>query len=273
MTIYDKYRELVSRLADKYKIEAIKDVFFPRFYFGGQPKDSEFICVQLEDGSCGISFVLLPDTAVESYSVAASLNYQGMSPLDLANGFGSEDPVENMIGLAAVNSICQSVMRKANYVPDKAADSIGVSRINEDDHVGMVGLFQPLIKRITDTGARLTILEQNQSLVTKYPDYNITTDIGELRRCGKILCTSTVVFNNTLDSILDNSPRKARISIIGPTAGYFPDPLFERGVDFVGGTYIEDGDLFMNRLREQLRWGDAVRKISFSHDHYNGLPI
>lgn len=270
--IYSRFRDLVSHLARKNEVGVIKDIFFPKFYLGGQPNDSEFFCIQLEDGSCGISFVLLPDHAIQRYAMAASSDYQGTPLLDLVNGFGSVDPVTNMIGLAAVNAVCQSVMRQTGYPLDTATDSVGELRINGMDHVGMVGLFRPIIKEILETGAQLTILEQNQSLILKYPEYNITTNVEELRQCGKILCTSTVVYNNTLDSILDNCSQNARISIIGPTAGYFPDPLFDQGVDFVGGTFIEDGDLFMKNLRDKTKWGISAKKISFSRHDYKGLP-
>ena len=32
---------------------------------------------------------------------------------------------------------------------------------------------------------------------------------------------------------------------VGPTAGYFPDPLFARGVDVVGGRAVKNGDIVM----------------------------
>lgn len=63
----------------------------------------------------------------------------------------------------------------------------------------------------------------------------------------------------------------ALVSIIGPTAGYFPDPLFNRGVDVVGGRVVKDGELFFQLLTEQKRWGEATRKTCFQKMTYNGI--
>ncbi|MBW2635814.1 MAG: hypothetical protein JRE14_17240 [Deltaproteobacteria bacterium] len=47
-----------------------------------------------------------------------------------------------------------------------------------------------------------------------------------------------------MDQILAHCSPDAFVSIIGPTAGYFPDPLFFRGVDVVGGRVVKNGALY-----------------------------
>jgi uncharacterized protein (DUF4213/DUF364 family) len=79
------------------------------------------------------------------------------------------------------------------------------------------------------------------------------------------------VLNNTLDEILAHCPPDAFVSIIGPTAGYFPDPLFARGVDVVGGRVVKNGELLLKRLAEKRRWGDATQKTCFQKKTYVGL--
>jgi uncharacterized protein (DUF4213/DUF364 family) len=97
-----------------------------------------------------------------------------------------------------------------------------------------------------------------------------TTDASRLRTCNKILCTSTTVLNNSLDEILAHCSPEAFVSIIGPTAGYFPDPLFARGVDVVGGRVVRDGALFLRLLADRRPWGDATQKICFQKKTYRG---
>jgi uncharacterized protein (DUF4213/DUF364 family) len=77
--------------------------------------------------------------------------------------------------------------------------------------------------------------------------------------------------NNSLDDILGHCALDAWVSIIGPTAGYFPDPLFKRGVDVVGGRVVKDGELFLQLLRQQKRWGKATQKICFQKKTYGGI--
>lgn len=273
MSIYESFAEMISRLNVVYEIPNIHSVFFPPFYPGGQPKESEFMAVMLESKTVGISYVLLPDTGMADYNRLSSSDFEGQSPVDLALKFGSDDEIENMIGLAALNAICQQVIVNSCYSMDISTDSLGLIDIEKGDRVGMVGFFYPLIKRVEQKRAELVIIEKDPKYVEKYPQYKVTMDPSFLLDCNKVLCTSTTVFNNTIDDIISNCSPDAFISIIGPTAGYFPDPLFEKGVNVVGGTLVKDGELFMKFIAAKERWGPATQKFCFSRDNYAGLPV
>ena len=136
----------------------------------------------------------------------------------------------------------------------------------------MVGFLPPLVKAINKCGAELIVIEKNKKFIGKFPELNISLDPLNLKTCNKVLCTSTTVLNNTLDEVLDNCAADATISIVGPTAGYFPDPLFERGVDVVGGTFVKDGDLFFELLKEGKRWSPATQKFCLQKENYQGIP-
>jgi len=135
----------------------------------------------------------------------------------------------------------------------------------------MVGLFRPLIKTIEKAGAELIIIEKNELLIKKFPHLPITLDLTKLSNCNKILCTSTTILNNSLDEILGHCLPDTFISIIGPTAGYFPDPLFARNIDVVGGRVVKDGELLLQLLAERKRWGDATQKICFRKETYTSI--
>jgi uncharacterized protein len=273
MTIYQEFQKIVPQLAAQYTIPTISDIYFPPFFKGGQPKEFEFIALKLESGACGISFVLLADEELENYQAMARSSFLKADPVTLSGDFGSRDPVKNMLGLAALNAICQHVMKSSRYSLDFTSDSLGLLNIEKGQRVGMVGLFRPLIKRVESLGADLIIFEQKETLIHKYPQYNITLDPTLLKDCDSVLCTSTTVYNNTLDNVLTHCSPSALVSVIGPTAGYFPDPLFSRGVDVVGGTLIKDGQSFMQHLRDQTRWGDSTAKFCFKKSQYEGLPL
>jgi uncharacterized protein (DUF4213/DUF364 family) len=178
-----------------------------------------------------------------------------------------------MLAMAALNAACSHIMRSGRVELDTATDSLGLLDITAADHIGMVGFFAPLTGRIEACGARLTVIELDDSYRKLYPHIHVTLDTAELNGCNKVLCTSTVVYNNTLDSILDNCRPDAFISVVGPTAGFLPDPLFARGVDVVGGTLIHDGAAFMRLLAEKQRWTGARRKICFQKKTYRGLNL
>jgi uncharacterized protein (DUF4213/DUF364 family) len=140
--------------------------------------------------------------------------------------------------------------------------------IEDGDRVGMVGFFPPLLKYLRGSNAELVIIEKNQQLVERYPNLHVTLDVTALNRCNKVLCTSTTLLNDTLDEVLLHCKTAEHISVLGPTAGYFPDPLFARGVDVLGGRMIKDGMLLLQLVAERKRWGDATQKLCFQACHY-----
>lgn len=271
MSLKDEFRYMVSAITSKFSIPKISDMFFPPFHLGGQPKSAEFMALALDSGAVGVSYVLLPDEKMEEYNALQPSDFIGKYPDAFALEFGDEAPIKNMVGLAALNAICQHIIKQTDFSLDFATESLGLLSVTKGDKVGMVGFFSPLIKIIKDNDAELIIIEKKEDLIRQFPELHITLDTTELKQCNKILCTSTTVFNNTLDNVLANCAPDAMVSIIGPTAGYFPDPLFKRGVDVVGGTLIKDGGLFLRLIAEEKRWGPATQKFCFQKSNYSGV--
>jgi uncharacterized protein (DUF4213/DUF364 family) len=271
MSLKNEFKKLITELATKFTLPPIVDIFLPPFHIGGQPKDAQFMAIGLEGGAVGVSYVLLPDKKMEEYTALQSPDFVGKSPRRFALEFGHDDPIKEMIGLAAINAVCQHVMRNTDFAVDSATDSLGLLAVSEGDRVGMVGLFYGLIKTIKEAKAELVVIEKNEQLIQKYPDLPITMDATQLGKCNKVLCTSTTIMNNSLDEILAQCSPDAFVSIIGPTAGYFPDPLFARGVDVVGGRIVKNGELFLQQLAEKKRWGDATQRTCFQKETYTGI--
>jgi uncharacterized protein (DUF4213/DUF364 family) len=271
MSLKNEFRKMVNELATKFTLPPIANIFFPPFYKGGQPKDAQFMAISLEGGATGISFVLLPDEKMEEYTALQPQAFVEKNPRGFALEFGNDDPVKEMISLASINAICQHVMRETKFAVDSATDSLGLLSVSPGDRVGMVGLFLGLIKTIKKAGAELVVIEKNDQLIQKFPHLPITRDATKLSTCNKILCTSTTLLNHSLDEILAHCSPDAFVSIIGPTAGYFPDPLFARGVDVVGGRVVKNGASFLQLLAERKRWGEATQRTCFQKKTYAGI--
>jgi hypothetical protein len=272
MRIKAEFRKMITELAARFSPPPIADVFFPPFHKGGQPKDAQFMAIRLEGGATGISFLLLSDESMDEYAVLQPSDFVGKDPQGVALEFGGEDPVKEMIALGALNAVCQHVMRATEFEIESAPDPLGLLSVAAEDRIGMVGLFLGLTKAIKKAGAELVVIEKKEKLIEEFPDLPITTDPSKLSTCNKVLCTGTTLLNNSLDDILSHCSPDAFVSIIGPTAGYFPDPLFARGVDVVGGRVVKNGEVFLQRLAERKRWGDATQTTSFRKATYPGLP-
>lgn len=272
MLISEEFREIIIKLSNEFPIPKISRIFFPHYSEFKPSKKEKFMAMGLESGAVGLSYTLMPEPHEEEYDNLKESYFIGQNPVDIALKFGkSNDPIKNMLGLAAINSICQHILKITKFNLDFTTNSIGLFSISKGDHVGMVGLFNPLLQIIKESGAELIVIEKKENLIKRFPDLNITLDPRELRHCNKILCTASTILNNTLDEIIKNCPPDSKISVIGPTAGFLPDPLFKRGVDVVGGTFIYNADQFFKILEQKKRWGLTTKKYCFQKEIYQGF--
>ena len=264
-------REMAVSLSRSHVIPVIEEFFIPDPFEPGAHGRAEFLVMLLSGGAAGISYLLLPESHREEYRALRPGSIAGRPPADILRDYSGDGPVDAMISLAAVNAVCQHVMRTSPAPLDHATDSLGLMNIRDGDRVGMVGFFAPLMKYLHAVKAELVIIEKDKTLMKKNPGLPITMDPSELRGCTKVLCTSTTVLNNSLDEILGHCAGADHITVLGPTAGFYPDPLFRRGIHVLGGRYVSDGALLMSRIRKGERWGDATKKLCFVKDTYRSI--
>jgi len=208
--------------------------------------------VEREDGSLGLSYVLLDDSLAALAGGQSALELPGADAMALAAGWRVGCGAAAMLGFAAVNALSRHLFDRAGFVPPVAPDSIGGLDPQPGEHFGMVGFFRPLVTQVTARGARLTVLKLRPDLAGEHPGFTVTLNPHDLQDCDKVLSTSTVLLNHTLDAVLANCRRARRIALIGPGAGCLPEVLFEAGVTTVGGTWITDPAGFKQALHQGL---------------------
>jgi uncharacterized protein len=260
----------VDRLAARASLPAVRAVHLPPPAADGT-RDGEFCAVELEDGSLGLSFVLLGDTLAQLRSPGGLDALAGLPSATLARQYAQTQGVQRTLGFAAVNALTRHLFDRAGFVPPAAGGSLGDLDLHAGDHLGMVGLFPPLVKQVLATGARLTVLELRAELAGAREGWQVTLDAGELAHCNKILSTSTVLLNDTLDALLERCRHAQRVALIGPGAGCLPDPLFARGVTSLGGSWVVDAPAFKAALRAGEPWGRFTRKFSLGCEGYPGF--
>jgi hypothetical protein len=234
-------------------------------------KHGEFCALELEDGSVGLSYVLLDNTREDLASGHGVPELAGADALALARRGAESTGAERTIGFAAVNALTRCLFDRAGFQPDMTADSIGLLDPQPGDHVGMVGFFPPLVDRIARAGARLTVVELKADLVGERDGYRVTLDADELRSCNKVLSTSTLLLNDTVDRILECCARTEVLAVVGPGAGCLPDPLFDRGVTLLGGAWVLEREAFRDALVAGAPWGTSTRKYAIRRADYPGF--
>jgi uncharacterized protein (DUF4213/DUF364 family) len=268
--IAHSYVELVERIVSALGSRRVSDVHLPP-EVEQRSKDAEFCALELDDGSIGLSYVWLGETFPMLRESPHIRNVIGEDALVLARGYAGNDPVLRTLGFAAINALSQHLFARAGFLPEGTTNSIGLLEPRAGDHIGMVGLFPPLVDPILATGARLTVAELRPELAREAGRLRVVLDIHELEACNKVISTSTVLLNDTLDSVLAACSGAACVAIIGPGAGCLPDPLFARGVDTIGGARILDRKRFAAALARGDSWGSAAQKYCIRRDGYPGI--
>ena len=270
MTVKKDLMELVEKVAQHHDLPAVSQVYLPE-PTPAPDKHTEFGVVALDDDSAGLYYAWLGESQYgmqERFSLDALI---GQSPMKLVEYFESEHEADCSLGLAAINAITQSVFKQNAYVPDTAVNSIGALDIAIDDHLGMVGYFPALVKNLREKQIRLTVIEKKSQFAEKNNLIEVTNETGKLRCCNKVIITASTLLNDSIDEVLGYTSNAETIVVLGPTAGFFPEPLFERGVSAVGGSGIGNPRLAIKQLKAGLGLGDTSYKYLISSKKYPGI--
>ncbi|MGE5338852.1 MAG: Rossmann-like domain-containing protein [Gemmatimonadota bacterium] len=273
MTVAEDIVRQVERLAQALPLPAVRALHLPPPSTDGT-REGEFCAIELEDGSIGLSFVLLgeqPGAVLRELRARDTSTLKGTAALALARVYAEHQGSERTLGFASINAITRCLFDRARFRPPAAQGSIGDLDLKAGDHLGMIGLFPPLVPRVLASGARLTVLELRADLAGPRDGWHVTLDPAALAGCNKILSTSTVLLNDTLDDLLARCRHAERIALIGPGASCLPDALFARGVTMMGGTWIDDADGFKRALAEGEPWGGFATKFALGRESYPGL--
>lgn len=263
---------LLERLAGSGPLPKVRALHLPPAAMANT-KAGEFCAIELEDGSLGLSYVLLDASTKNLVASAgdAGLGLEGADALAVARWFTGAPGARRALGFAAVNALTRCLFDRAGFVPGASPDSIGMLDPVAGDHIGMIGLFPPLVGSIVQAGARLTVVELRADLAGDRAGYRVTIDRNELAPCNKVIATSTMLLNDSLDAMLAVCAGARDIAVIGPGAGCLPDPLFARGVTLVGGTWITDREAFVAALARGDSWTAAARKVAIRREDYPGF--
>jgi uncharacterized protein (DUF4213/DUF364 family) len=268
LPITELYVALAERIAARLGSPRVRALHLPP---QETAKETEFCALELEDGSVGFSYVRIGaiEPLLRQHPDLGA--FAGMEAAALARGYAGRDPAGKALGFAAINALSQQLFSRANWTPPAADDSLGEIEPKSGEHIGMIGLFPPLIPQVRQTGARLTVLELKPELAGERGDYRVTLDPADLATCEKVVSTCTVLLNDTLDAVLSACRNAHHFAIVGPTAGCLPDPLFERGVDSIGGRRVVDADGFRDAFRQGRKWGAFTSKYVITRENYPGI--
>lgn len=270
MSISADYLSLATRVAAALPSVAVRALYLPEPVSDEAYRD-EFGFVFLTDGSIGPFYVSMGDLLRDLWTKFPDPPHATIAVNSALRGFGTVELSERALALGVFNALSRSLMRNAGYEPPDRPKGAEATHISPEETVGMVGYFCPVLDKLTDAGITVRVLEQVPERIPPRPGVSVVTDPDELQGCRHILCTSSVLINDTLDELLHACVEADSFELIGPSGSGVPDLLFERGVAAVGGIVFDDPRLLLDTLQRRDSWGKAGRKYQILPAGYPGL--
>ena len=267
MSVRSALLRLTAEVAGRLSLPAVAGVFIP----DPRPSpdsDAEFGLVTLEDGVAGLYYAWMGGIQAEMATRYSPAAFTGMPALELARYYARDNDADRSLGLAAINAITQFVYKKAGFELPAAADSMAGLALDGSDHFGLVGNFPSLIRRARAQSVRCTVIERKAHMVDHDELVTITLDAAAIGACNKVVCTAATLINDTLDGVSEHFHPHAMRVLLGPTAGCFPDPIFARGFERIGGSAIVDAPLAQARLESGQKLGSAIRRFTLDAADY-----
>jgi uncharacterized protein (DUF4213/DUF364 family) len=181
-------------------------------------------------------------------------------------------PFAGVIRLATLNALSVPLFAGDRYRIDGSGDASGIPALFKNRRVCMVGAMIPLLKRLRELEtAEVAVIDRKQETQAEAEaGYGIfippERTAEALARCETAVFTGASIANGSIEQLIDLVPESAAIAVVGPTAGFVPEPLFRRNVAMIGTVVVTESDRALEILAEggggYRLFGGCVRKIN-----------
>jgi uncharacterized protein (DUF4213/DUF364 family) len=259
--------EAAKTLRELYGVE-LEDLTIERLVVG-----VFFTGVKLSNGCGGVAYT--PPEVIRS---AGSRILKGSTPtirgMRAATAMDGDipGPFAGVIRLATLNALSVPFFEDGRYTVDASGDLSGIPALFRNRRICMVGAIIPLLKKLKELGpAEVAIIdrkkETREEAEAGYGTFITPERTAEtLARCETAVFTGAAIANGSIEQLLSFVPDNAAIAIVGPTAGFVPEPLFRRNTAMVGTVAVTDSDQALEILAEggggYRLFGGCVRKIN-----------
>ena len=257
-TVRSKSPDNLSFKVQHFVETPVRDTKYP-------PKAPPFSVAVLESGSVGFSYNLFyrDEEAMQRYLAWDTGEITNRRVDEIMSWLLSDDALKKTAGLAVLNALSQDFLNKnpGAYRLDTESDLFDLLQLDKSTRLGVVGFFGPMMNMMMEKTGEMNVVELSGKLPEGSYPFTITDNPEALRGCDKVLITATSILNDTLPHVMTHCADAAFVAMMGPTAGFLPDTVFELGIDAVGFTRVTDLDLFLERFTSGGKWGEATSKI------------
>jgi uncharacterized protein len=211
--------------------------------------------VKLSNGHGGIAY-----TPLEAVQHADTRILKGPKPLirgmracELIAG-GMPGPFSDVIRLATLNALSAPFLIDNRHIVDAVDDVTDYPQFFVDKKICMVEAIIPTLKRLQELGIKnVTIIDRKEATRVESDFGNfipIEKTSEALAACDTAIFPGASIANGTIEHLIRCASENATIIVVGPTAGFIPEPLFRRRVAIIGTVTVTDSNLALDLLSE-----------------------
>jgi uncharacterized protein (DUF4213/DUF364 family) len=247
MIIEETYAELKHKYSDLIADLTVTDVRIGAY----------LTAVRLSDGSTGTSATIddqLPFCARSSrdFGDFTPLRIKGKRVTEILE---SEKKGSALLSLriAVMSAVSSALIYSGNYNIIEDKDPIELVGLTPEKTITIVGAFHSYIRRISESGNKLSVLEMNESaLPAEFRKYYVAAEAYKSVIPGSdiVIITGQTMVNSTIDDLLGAVSPGTQVIVSGPSGGILPDILFRNKVSIVGALRITKPDILFDVVSE-----------------------
>ncbi len=219
-----------------------------------------FTGVKLSNGQGGVCYtpvkeipeaVCCPSSAGRIFNPIKTDNIKAQ---DLIASFPSREPIKTAVAIATLNALsatCWAHGLKGPYEIKRNMDAQDAVRMPKGSSVAVVGALVPTLRMLKRRGGTWWVIEKDpKTLKEDEKAHYVSTEKSDeiIRKADTLVITGATLVTHTLEKILEAAGPDTEIVVMGPTAGFLPEPLFQRGVRVAGGVWVKKPDHLLDVL-------------------------
>ncbi len=243
-----------------------------------------FAGVRLSNGCGGISYT--PTSEIHRRHRTACPRQEATpprlkgTPVSHVLNSADDSPLFSTVKIAVLNALSEPLISRGRYKWIDDRDALDMIEPESMGAVGMVGAFGPFLARFRETDVHdIRVIEMRKDNLSNEDKklYVPSRHAGRvLPHCDTVIITGASIANGTIDRLLDFVRPGATVVVVGPTASFLPDALFDRHVNVVCGVRVTNPDKAIDMISEGLAayhlFHDCMRKVSLLRPDKEQMP-
>jgi uncharacterized protein (DUF4213/DUF364 family) len=213
--------------------------------------------VRLSDASVGTSATLDNEhpfcaKSDRDFGDFTPLKIRGKKVMDILDTQKKSGTISSL-KTAVLSATSSKIISSGKYKIIDNYDPIQLLDLNSVKRIAIVGAFQSYIRKVSQTGNRLSVLELNENaLAPEQKKYYVPA--GEYKKIlpesDIVIITGQTLVNRTIDDLLSVIAEGTQVVVTGPSSNIIPDILFKNKVSIIGAVRITDPEVLFDVVSE-----------------------